>query len=730
MRQMLRTIAITLLVVGPTMWSFTGRAQTTGDRAAEAQLKAAENKQLVDGDLKGALDAYSKLSTSRDRTVAAKALLRMGECYQALGDAQAAKVYEQIVKDFPSQPEAGEARSRLSAIRRSSSPTATSDRVIWTMNPGNIRPTAVSHDGRLLVFQQNLQGKLGVHDFATNTDQFLGDSEHDWTGDAMFSRDDKRIALTWFNWKDNRDELRVADVHSSGLSVPRFLFGGNDVSYIEPYDWTADGRWISALLDLADDSEQIALLPTETGAARILKTIRRPNGAARLSLSPDDKYLAFATFDGTSRAGDISVIRLDGTGETVVVQNRADDEPVGWSPDGSRLLFTSDRFGSIELLALPMIDGRPQGPPERLKVDLPTAYPLGLTATGILVYSKGAGQPGAPDLKIATINPATGQLTTPLADLVREYVLRSNQGADFSPDGKSIAYVSSQLKPAGLGDVTVAIRALATGATLELRPKLSPIYWVRWSPDGRAMVASGRDRQEGTGLWRIDATTGEAAVIALNDTTSTVSLDRWSPDSRIVYFKRSVGKSFQVTLFERDLTSGRDRELFRSAADGTIAPDPRISPDGKTVYYHRAIADNNKPPFATSAFIARDLATGAEHELIRRNLGAVNLSPDGRSIVTGSNDLSTKSRSILYVPTDGGQPRELMRIDLPPAYVDGTSTVNPLGVYKQGLDSDVIIVDKNFGTGAAVERSEYLVGARERWRAEAAGCRKDQRSSD
>ena len=54
---------------------------------ADVQLKAAIYKETVDGDLKGAIELYRKISHGADRAVAARALVRMGQCYEKLGDA-------------------------------------------------------------------------------------------------------------------------------------------------------------------------------------------------------------------------------------------------------------------------------------------------------------------------------------------------------------------------------------------------------------------------------------------------------------------------------------------------------------------------------------------------------------------------------------------------------------------------------------------------------------------
>ncbi|MBP1778188.1 MAG: hypothetical protein H6Q86_4199, partial [candidate division NC10 bacterium] len=52
---------------------------------ADVALEAAAKKEMVDGDLKGAIEQYQKVIaefSTTDRASAAKALVRMGQCYE------------------------------------------------------------------------------------------------------------------------------------------------------------------------------------------------------------------------------------------------------------------------------------------------------------------------------------------------------------------------------------------------------------------------------------------------------------------------------------------------------------------------------------------------------------------------------------------------------------------------------------------------------------------------
>jgi tetratricopeptide (TPR) repeat protein len=89
------------------------------DKQGEALLQAAKNLELVKGDLKAAIEQYKQILARPEvgRTVAAKALLGMGQCYEKLGQTEARTAYEQLVRQYGDQAEQVQAaRARLAAL--------------------------------------------------------------------------------------------------------------------------------------------------------------------------------------------------------------------------------------------------------------------------------------------------------------------------------------------------------------------------------------------------------------------------------------------------------------------------------------------------------------------------------------------------------------------------------------------------------------------------------------
>ena len=94
----------------------TGQPDGKADRDAEWQLEAAIHREIVVGDLKGAMEACTALaSPGMPKAVAAKALFQLGQCQEKLGQRSAAwSSYRRVVTEYAEQAEtAGLALARL-----------------------------------------------------------------------------------------------------------------------------------------------------------------------------------------------------------------------------------------------------------------------------------------------------------------------------------------------------------------------------------------------------------------------------------------------------------------------------------------------------------------------------------------------------------------------------------------------------------------------------------------
>ena len=367
----------------------TAARQTSGQ--GEKLLAGAQHKATVDGDLKGAIEDYRTIvaGAGANRALAANALVQMGECYQKLGDVESSRIYERVLREYADQPEAvSVARARLARARPAASGSGIVARQVWT-GPRVDAMGTVSPDGRLVSFVDWSTGNLALHDLTTGTDRPLTsrltalDTPFEMAMESAISPDGKQVAYAW-DGAAGRSDLRLVSTEGTSPATPRVIYTAADVESIAPHAWSPDGRWIAVQLRKKDHTAHIGLVNAGDGSLRTLKSADW-RLSTRLFFSPDGKYLALDLPSGDkTQDRDVFVLPVDGSLEIPAVVNPGNDVAIGWTPDGRRLLFASDRSGSKGLWVLSWENGKPQGEPALIKTDIDLEAPLGLTRAGAL----------------------------------------------------------------------------------------------------------------------------------------------------------------------------------------------------------------------------------------------------------------------------------------------------------------------------------------------------------
>ena len=317
-------------------------------RNPDAALGAARHLEEAEGNYPAAIEAYKKFLAQygRDRALAAKALVRMGQCYEKLGDAEARKAYERVLREFSDQAvPAASARERLAVLARASKsapPGGVIHRLVWstlTRAWGS-----VSADGRWIAFQSE-QGDLAIHDLVTGQDRLLTnygprDKRPGEAENGVFSPDGKRVAYQWRVYKTYTPEIRVVNVDGSG---ERTLYQHDKATHAFPWVWTPDGAAVLASVIRTDPLEgQMLRISAADGSVQVLSTGK---GLSRsMAFSPAGRFLAFTLRD------DIYALDLQSPGgekaPAPLVEDGMENRLLGWSPDGNHILFVCDRTGA------------------------------------------------------------------------------------------------------------------------------------------------------------------------------------------------------------------------------------------------------------------------------------------------------------------------------------------------------------------------------------------------
>ncbi|MDA2924696.1 tetratricopeptide repeat protein [Acidobacteria bacterium AH-259-L09] len=622
------------------------------------------------GNYPAAIRIFEELSKGQDRSLAARALFHLGLCYEKLGKEEAQKAYRRLISEFTDQKElVTEARVRLAALAepaRSAEPAALAIRRVWVVPIERDIEGAVSSDGRYVPLDDEVTGDLVVRDLISGEDIRLTHNqvprEHGGHGDADISPDTKWIAYSWHN-PDGSTELRVSALADG--AEPRLLYHHQDVVDIDPQAWTPDGTQILARFERADGTWQIVMVSVADGSVRVLKSLGwwdSPNS----HLSPDGRWIAY---DREPEEGvdeeDIFLLAADGSSEVPLVEHPADDDMIGWTPDGKGVLFQSNRAGSEDLWLIRMADGKPQGSPALLRKNVGAITGRGMTEKGALYYTTSVR---VRDVYLATLDPITSKMGRP-KPFPQDFV-GDVPSLDWSPDGKYMAY-QSQTGRSG----RIVVRSLETGEDRELLPnvRLPFLYGgaeLSWSPDGGAILFIGGDDREG--VYQVRPETGDTTPIVHADRGFRILGPVWSPDGRKVFYVLfTYSRNENGRILVRDLATGRETELYREEEGAFENPNtfigpPAISPDGRLLAF-------GAPHFPGTGAAALKVipAAGGEprelvrfaspEELVRRGMnfrpGSLAWTPDGRYLLFEKGDY--EKTELWRISVDGGEPEKL-----------------------------------------------------------------------
>ncbi|MBM4020595.1 MAG: hypothetical protein FJ288_20130, partial [Planctomycetes bacterium] len=547
----------------------------------------------IDGDLKSAIDLYRRAvgEAGSNRLVAAQALVRMGQCYEKLGDAEARKAYERVVRDFGDQKDPAEtARTRLAALGGLSRPSGIALRKAWECPIGIVEGTP-SLDGRYLSYVDWETGDLAVRDLVTGQNRRLTNKgtwkDSDEYADASaISGDGRQIAYAWFN-KEKSYELRVMGIDGS---QPRVVFRDKETSYLEPYQWTADGKQILVYLNLEGRERRIALIPAAGGPARVLKTQARYREYP--SLSPDGRFLVYgAPEQGAGKERDIFLISVEGGQEIPLVRHPADDFNPNWMPDGKRILFVSDRTGTNGFWGIDVVDGKPQGLPRLLKDGVGRSIRVnGFTRQGSFYYSLTTA---TQDVYIAEVDLAAGKVLRQPLPVAGRFV-GSNSAPSWSPDGRRLAYHSQR---SGVGGPTLVIHSVETGEEREVPARLvqEVLAPVSWFPDGKSVLVSAYEspKRDQVAFYRVDVQTGEHRLVRGSPGPGPIGA-LLSPDGNTLFFWTGGERKLWGGVISRNFETGEEREIARVpyVGDSGWGRDA-LSPDGRFLAF-RAPVDKDQ----------------------------------------------------------------------------------------------------------------------------------------
>ncbi len=361
------------------------------------------------GDLKGAITLFGDIIKKfpKEREYAAKSQLYIGLCYEKLGNAQAQAAYESVIKNYSDQSEiVSLAQKKLSGMSGTGQSIGLTTRRI--IEKGGYYNEYLTPDGKYICHIESKTGDMLQYDVATGqTNRIINIGSPEaktMNGDKQaFSRDGKKIA-----YNSNGDEDKAAQLLIRNLDGTDFRVIYSETGYVaNPIDWSPDNKFILSDYD-HDKVKDLVLISTVNGSVRKLRTI--PSDWVDAKFSPDGKFIAFSCAgEGPKINSDLFLMSADGLNETKIAAHSTEDQLLQWTPDGTNLLFFSDRSGTWDLWMVSISNGKQKSEPELLKSGIGhSSEIIGFAPNGSLYY-KTFTMLG--HLYDGSLDPITGKMT-------------------------------------------------------------------------------------------------------------------------------------------------------------------------------------------------------------------------------------------------------------------------------------------------------------------------------
>jgi tricorn protease len=160
-----------------------------------------------------------------------------------------------------------------------------------------------------------------------------------------------------------------------------------------------------------------------------------------------------------------------------------------------------------------------------------------------------------------------------------------DRNVGYSPDGKSLAYVSDE---SGREEIYV-VPVDGSGGPQKLTDIDALKGGYNWSPDSQEIAFSSSDSK----LRKVNVATKQVAVLDSSN-YGNISTPLWSPDGKwLAYSKPDASRTGDIYLID---SSTQDKEPHKVTFDSNSDVNPRFSPDGRKLFFQRIEASSGGTP--------------------------------------------------------------------------------------------------------------------------------------
>jgi Tol biopolymer transport system component len=379
-----------------------------------------------------------------------------------------------------------------------------------------------------------------------------------------------------------------------------------------------------------------------------------------LDVSPDGQTIAFDLL------GDLYTIPIGGGAATRLTSGMPHDWAPRFSPDGTRLVFVSDRSGDNNLWLLSLADGETR--PVTTGVGYTYLSPVWAPDGQYIVAARGGGLIGLEKLWLFHTDGGTG------LPLIRQPPALKTVGPAFGPDPRYVWFAQRSgawQYNAILPQYQLGVYDRETGTRTTMTSRYGSAFRPALSPDGAWLTYGSRHDAE-TGLVLRELATGEerwlAYPIQRDDQESEATMDvlpgyAFTPDSRAVVL------SYGGEIWRVPVDGGAPSKIpFTVTAEVPVGPEVAFEYpiDDTPAFTVKQIRDAVPSPdgrrvafTALDRLYVMDLPAGTPRRLTTQETGEYfpTWSPDGAAIAYVSWD--DRQGHLMRVPAAGGTPRRL-----------------------------------------------------------------------
>jgi len=545
------------------------------------------------GKLQEAIVFYQRIvDESDDKSLSAKAQLRVGICHEKMGQLEAQVAYQKVIDNYPQQQqEVAQARERIAKLVAASKEVVTKPTFRKIQMASRLRPDAqFSPDGKSLAFVNNswlwiapISSDVGPGYLGVPKQLDTQGIEVDWCG-FTWSGDGQWIAFNGAEVKEARQKIYV---------VP--AVGGKPR---EIYENNRDVRIVNYRMSLSQQGQTIAFSSMDANVLHIYKMSVEGGAPERLVddlarepvFSPDGRMIAYVEDKNLGRGGGgLWVAPAEGGTPKLVADAGTASSPV-WSPDGRMIAFLDDGANKKIHIVQLGLDGNPIG--EKTSID----YPEGIGDIERLAGWTPDNQIGA----IVRIPTEFALYAQPVEGGTATFVTHGGYPMQprWSPDGKRIYHVNNGSESSGDWAAASIAYVPSEGGEVNTIPLHSEAK-IRLqaygtgdliSPDGRTIVFAGYKSREPITIqhiWTLPVDGGTPTQ--LTDEPFIDWYPCWSPDGQEIAFMRSEAPENwndvgEANIYIVSVNGGEPRQIT-SDSDRVYGGPVTWSPDGKFLAY-------------------------------------------------------------------------------------------------------------------------------------------------